>query len=132
MNLLIEGMLFTVGALFAIWWFGLVVLPVIYGFPLSFFWAMRGWVKWYTPFLFLINPFLWSALLFGLAYILLVSDLIVAVYIYNSVGSFLGQWFGMLLCIGRIIFSKSAQKDIRDDYIDFVKHYLTGKAPISS
>ena len=57
--------LLAFGFFLSIWLFNVVLVPVLYGVPKSLVWAVRGWVRWRVPALYLIAPVVWLLVFFG-------------------------------------------------------------------
>jgi hypothetical protein len=125
MQVVLEFALLMVGIFFGNMEFSLVILPLIYGIPKSFYWAAKGWLRWRTVLLYLISPVLWSVVLLVLSFLLLRFAPAVAQYLSNSEGFAVGQLVGILLTVVRAIFSRSTRTDMTDDFMVFVRPQLT-------
>ncbi len=125
MSTILEIGLFVAGLVFAICWFAVTILPLVYGFPRSATWAARGWVRWRAPLRYLAVPIIWNFLFFliTLGLVLFLPD--VAAYLMQSWGVAFGQMVGLAIAIGRLVFAKSAREDIRADFLDAIRPYLT-------
>ena len=118
MSTIFEIGLFFSGSLFAIWWFAVTILPLVYGLPRSTTWAARGWARWRAPLRYLAVPIMWNFLflLITLGLVLFLPD--VATYLMQSWGIAFGQMVGLAIAIGRLVFAKFAREDIRADYLE--------------
>ena len=122
---MVEVGLFVLGGLFALLWVSVIVLPLLYRFPLALYWAFRGWVRWRAVALCLVPPVIWS-------FIFLLAALAVTLFLPNAASSlrssrgfWLGQDLALVVSIGRVLFSKAARFDMRRDFLDFVLPHLT-------
>lgn len=122
---MLEFWLLIAGMFLGIWWFSVIVLPLIYAFPRSLYWSVRRWAKWRAPFLYFLPPLIWTVTFFGIALILVVYFPNIASYLLKSDGFNAGQLVGIALSVLRAIFSKSTRLDMTRDFYDFMKPYLT-------
>src|SRR2546430_542742 len=125
MSSVLEFGVFLVGLFFGIWWFSLVILPLVYGLPRSGYWAVRGYVKWRVVPLYLVSPLLWTAVLSGVALVITLFLPTAATYLRESGGFAFGQILGITIITVRAIFSRSTHIDMSLDFYDFVRPYLT-------
>ena len=125
MSILLELALLVVGFALGILWFNVTILPVFYGVPRAFFWAARGWTKWYAALHYLSAPVIVALIFPGLALLLVEFLPAAANYVRSSFGFWLGSTFGILLSFGRAIFDKFS--DIHKDFLGFMRPYLTPK-----
>jgi hypothetical protein len=118
---MLEVVLFVLGALLGLYYFGVTALPMFYGLPKGVLCAVRGKCGWRVPLKYLLVAVFWIAIFFvafvALAvfwsegfYRLLASD-------GFATGSAIGFWGAALLAI----FSRSAREDLRQDFEAFVK-----------
>ena|SRR2546426_11370946 len=122
---MIEVGLLIAGVLFGILWFSVIVLPLFNGLPLALYWAARGWAKWKAAALYLVGPVIWSVILLGAALAVTFLFPMAVSYLRDSRGLWLGQNVGVIVSIGRVLFSKAARLDIRNDFMDFMLPHLT-------
>jgi len=134
MSTVLEVGLLIVGYFLGIWWFSLVVLPLVYGLPRGLYWAARGKVRWRTPFLYLLGPLIWTVVLFGVVFILTIFLPKVATYLKQSGTFAVGLTLGILIHVGRSLFSQSTQLAMTRDFVDFIRPHLTnaGRENLSS
>jgi len=134
MSIVLEVGLLVVGVFIGIWWFSVIVLPLVYGLPRGLYWAARGRVRWRTPFLYLLSPLIWTVVLFGVAFILTIFAPKVATYLRQSGAFAIGQALGILIFVGKSLFSQSTRLDMTRDFVDFIKPHLThqGREYLSS
>jgi len=121
----LELVLIIVGLFLTIVWFSVIALPLIYGFPRALYWSLRRWAKWRTPFLYLISPLIWTVVFVSVAFILVFVFPNVATYLRQSGGFALGQTLGIILSVGRAIFSRSTHVDMSLDFYNFIRPHLT-------
>jgi len=124
-----ELVLFALGFSLGIWFFTVVVLPVFYGVPKSLVWALRGWVRWRACAFYLIAPVLWNFVFFGAAAALVVFFPSAAIRLRESSGFGIGEPLGLRFSFGSTLFTASTRRNMRDDFLEFVRPYLTPKAP---
>ena len=124
MSVLLDIVMFLFGWLFGFLWFFVIALPLIYGFPRALLWSARGWAKWWSPVRYLGSFFLWVAIFAGIALILTIFLPSVAAYMRDSFMLNIGSIWGVVLTAGRA-FSKSGRRDLRHDFSDFMRPYLT-------
>jgi hypothetical protein len=125
MSALLEIGLFFVGILLGILWFGVIVLPLFYGFPRALYWTLRRWANWRISLLYLLSPIGWTL---GFAAVVLFMVPLLpefATYLANSSPFMNGQVFGFLLSVCRASFFKSARYDIARDFSNFLLPHLT-------
>ena len=122
---MVEVGLFIVGILFATLWFGVIVLPLIYGLPLALYWAAKGWAGWKAPALYLVPPVIWSGIFLGVALVITLFFPAVGSYLRDSGGFWWGQNVAVLVSIGRVLFSKASRLDMRSDFLKFMLRHLT-------
>jgi len=121
----VEAGLFVVGGLFGLLWFSVIILPLFYGFPLTLYWAVRGWVRWRAAALYLIPPVIWSVIFFLAALVVTLFFPKAGSYRRCSAGIWLGQNFFIVLSIARGLFSKNTRLDMRKAFLHFVLRQLT-------
>lgn len=113
--MLMEIILFVIGALFGAWWFSVIILPIFYGLPKAIMGTVNGQLRAKSILASLVAPLLWTFLFIVIAVILLKFIPRVAYYLNGSTGFIFGQWFGI---IGSLIsaFSASGRKSLKEDY----------------
>lgn len=124
MELVVDAMLFLGGLFLGGWWFSVIFLPILYGLPKALYWVASGRIRWRTPFLYLIAPALWTVVGFGVA--VFFTLLFRGSPNYNRylwMFSF-SQQLGTGLVALRLLALRSARKDAREDFENFVRPYL--------
>lgn len=122
---MIEVGLFVLGIILAVVWFSVIALPVLYGFPRALYWALRGWARWRGAFAYLVAPLVWTIIFLGGAFAVTIFSPNAAHYLLRSGGFGVGQELGVIVCVGRAIFSKSTRLGMADDFLNFIRPYLT-------
>jgi hypothetical protein len=125
MPVLPEIGLFIASVLLVTLWFSVIILPVFYAFPRALYWAMRGWAKWRGALAYLIGPLVWTIIFSGVAIALTFLTPSVTGYLRRSPGFNIGQTFGVIIALGRVVFSRSARLDISSDFSNLMSPYLT-------
>lgn len=122
---IVEAGLFLAGIFLSIWWFSVIILPIVYGFPRAFSWVARGWAKWRAPAYYLLTPVIWTIVFTATIIVTRVYWPGVVEYLRHSRGFDVGQLLGLFIAIGRALFSKSARRDINRDFLDFMIPHIT-------
>lgn len=125
MSTVLEFALLLVGMFLGTWLFSVIILPLAYGFPRSLYWAVRRWVRWYTPLLYLVSPLIWTFAFLGFTVALIMFLPSVAAHLSESKFFAIGAIVGNVTSIGRPMFVRSARLALRDDFSDYIKRYLT-------
>lgn len=123
MDTLISILLIVSGFLFGIFWFALVALPLIYGFPKSIWCALRGQLRWSTPFKYLISPIFWSIVSIFVIVAMLNWTPNVIGTLAQSAAFNLASLFAIGISALRCVFSTETRTDLRADFEAFVKPY---------
>lgn len=118
------GLLFA-GIFFSIWWFSVIILPIVYGFPRAFYWVARGLAKWRAPAYYLLTPVIWTIVFTATIIVLQVYWSGVVEFLRHSRGFGVGQLLGLFIAIGRAVLSKSARLDMSRDFLSFMIPHLT-------
>lgn len=109
---LLEIALHIAGIFLGIWWFRQIILPLSYGF----YWAVRGWARWYTPLRYLVGAVISVVLVWYLP----------KVAPYPLQNRFFGIGLGMGIVISIIrVFDKPARLVIQHHLADYMKSQLT-------
>ena len=127
MSFFLELALIVLGFILGVIWFSVTLLPIFYGFPRSCLWVARGWAKWRTPLLYLITPVIWIFIFFGIALAMIEFLPNAAEYVRSSGGFYVGSQLGILISVGRAIFSKSTRNDMNQDFLEYMRRHLTPK-----
>jgi len=119
---MIEIFLFIIAALLGSLWFSLVVLPIFHGIPRTIYWVIRGKLKLSSTFYYLRISLLWILVFAIIIYMQMKLFPKIDQIIFNSVGFYYGQMFGV---IGSFIYAltKKGRNDINDDFWDKMKKY---------
>lgn len=125
LGLAVFFVLWIVGMLFGALWFSVFWLPLGYGLPRAWYWAVRGWILWRVLPRYLISPIIWlvipTTILIGIGLFWPAAYR----FILTSSGLNIGFAFGTVIALGRAVLSKSARRDLDEDFIKFVGPYLT-------
>lgn len=124
-SFLVEAGLLFAGIFLTIWWFSVMILPIVHGFPRAFYWVARGWAKWRAPFYYLLTPVIWTIVLVATAIVLAIYLPGISQYLRHSSGFGAGQFVGLFTAIGRALFSKSARLALHHDFLSFMIPHLT-------
>jgi hypothetical protein len=124
-DLAIFGVLMGFGFGLTIWFLSETALPLLYGIPRTICWAVKGWVKARAIALYLVAPLIWSLPFLGLAVGLTMFFPGTAGYLRGSTAFGLGQTAATLYLLGSFVFSKSTRNDAHQDFISFVRPFLT-------
>lgn len=122
--MLFEIGLFIGGVILGGFWFNSVIFPLFYGFPRSFLWATRRWVRWYAPLRYLVSAIFWPFAFLGCYLVLGALLPRPAAFMLQSKFFWAGQVGGFLFATAAL-FRQSARVGIRIDYLDYVHRYLT-------
>jgi hypothetical protein len=101
-----------IGIFLGIWWFRHIIFPLSY----SFYWTVRGWVRWYTPLRYLVGTLI--------SVVLVLYLLQVAPYPLQNRFFGIGLVMGIVISIIRLL-DRSARFVIRDAFAGHIKPYLT-------
>lgn len=123
METLISIILFIFGFIFGIFWFAVIALPLIYGFPKSIWLAFKRQLRWSTPLKYLISPIVWT-----IAFTLIVWAGITwapnaTATLTESAAFNLASLFAIGMSIFRCAFSAETRKDLRADFDIFTANY---------
>jgi hypothetical protein len=113
--IMLSILLFGLGVALGAWWFTVIVLPLLYGFPRAVYWVFRGAVKPAAAIRYLGTVILWTAVFVFAAFVLLTVRPSAATYLYNSAAFFYGQWFGVGGSLVYALTSKG-RADLRADF----------------
>ncbi len=110
---------FMLGMFLGIIYFSTVLLPLIYGLPKSLYLALRGELRWRSPFKYVFAASAWfiGFVLVGFAVMSLAPDLIKS--FEESEGRVLGSIIGVVVCFWRTATHPSVQEDMAADFIQF-------------
>ena len=125
LELAVFFVLWLVGMLLGALWFSVFWLPLGYGLPRAWYWAVRGWVFWRILPRYLISPIIWlvipTAILIGIGLFWPAAYK----FIQTSSGLNIGFAFGTVIALGRAVLSNSARRDLDEDFMEFIGPYLT-------
>lgn len=118
MDFLIEIILFVIGFGFGIWYFGIVILPLFYGFPKALWGYFKKKLRLKASLIYLGIGIGWQI---GLILIFALVETFIPItesggFIF---GSLVGFWFSVLFAI----FRKETKKDMVIDFQEFTKKY---------
>jgi hypothetical protein len=119
--------LFVAGAGIAAIVFSLFLLPILYGLPKAIAWAIRGWLRWQAPALYLVAPAIWGAIFLGAGLSLAATAPAAAALLGKDKGFASGLVFGVALLAARALFSRAARDAMEADFRAAVAKYLTAR-----
>ena len=110
---------FMLGMFLGIIYFSTVLLPLIYGLPKSLYLAMRGELRWRSPFKYVFAASAWfiGFVLVGFAATSLSPDIMKS--FEKSEGRVLGSIIGVVVCFWRTAMNPSVQEDMAADFAQF-------------
>jgi hypothetical protein len=128
MNVFFQLVVFVVGLLFGRFWFGAIMLPVIYGIPRSVMWVFRGRILPRAILFYASSAILWSIVFLALAVATLVFSPDLARFLATNQALTIGQICGIGLGIAQMV-SKQGRRDLDSDFRRGVRQYAKGKMP---
>jgi hypothetical protein len=127
MSELLELGLLVLGLFLGVVLFSNIALPLVYGLPRASYWATRGWVIWRAPFLYLVAPASWVVVIALMTWGIQALSPDAANYLRTSWGLSTGVGVGVVITVLRAVFSRSSHADMNEDFVAFVRPYLTDK-----
>jgi hypothetical protein len=113
----VEFGLFLLGLPLGILWFSVVLLPLVYGLPRSIVWASRRWITWRAPIRYAVGLVLWNLAFFVAAVGVALVFPGTHARLYDSPGFWWGSNLGVLFCVGRVAFARSARRDVSTEWL---------------
>jgi hypothetical protein len=119
MGFIVHVAWFMLGMFLGIIYFSTVLLPLINGLPKSLYLAMRGELRWRSPFKYVFAASAWfiGFVLVGLVATSLSPDLIKS--FQESESRVLGSIIGVVVCFWRTAMNPSVQEDMAADFTQF-------------
>ncbi|CAN1538609.1 hypothetical protein MCEGE11_01682 [Sphingomonadaceae bacterium] len=115
---------FMLGMFLGIIYFSTVLLPLINGLPKSLYLAMRGELRWRSPFKYVFAASAWfiGFVLVGFAATSLSPDIMKS--FEENEGRVLGSIVGVVVCFWRTAMNPSVQEDMAADFARFTSNDL--------
>lgn len=116
-------LLFIMGFIFGIFWFAVIALPLVYGFPKSIWLVFQRQLRWSTPLKYLISPFVWSIAFTLIALAALTWAPNATATVADSAAFNLASLLAIGISILRCAFSAETRTDLRADFDAFTAPY---------
>ena len=131
---IIETIVFLLSVTLTVWWFSSIILPTVYGFPMSIYLSLvKKTIQPRSVLIILIAPIICNLIIIGMCILLIKFFPSFVVWLRKRMGFFLGQWFALVVAVF-YAFTKKGKNDIREDFFDFVRKFnltrkITGTFP---
>ncbi|MEQ1897620.1 MAG: hypothetical protein ABL971_09585 [Vicinamibacterales bacterium] len=121
-------LLFGVGLMLGRFWFGVVLLPLVYGIPRAVAWVWRGQLSPRAILIYVWPVVLWSLVSLALVVATTVFSPSLARFLATNLGFFLGQLVGVGFGVAQML-SKQGRRDLNSDFGEAVGRYEKGELP---